>query len=438
MGRHASVPLLYFVFRNVIIPIGKTTSHSSGVKFGIKPKDRRQHMYVIGQTGTGKSTLLKNMAIEDIRKGHGVAVIDPHGELIEEILNFIPSKRTNEVVYFNPSDTENPVGLNALEARDEDEKQLVASSLISVFKYLWKGFWGPRLEHVFHNAILALMDTPGSTLIGIYRMLADDNYRREVVSHVKDPIVKLFWEKDFEEYPPQFRKEVASPIQNKIGQLLTSTALRNIVGQTSSTIDLRYVMDNKRILLINLAKGRMGEDKANLLGSVLVTKLYLAALERQNMPEDARKDFYLYVDEFQNFSTDVFPSILSEARKYRLNLILAHQYTHQLTENVRHAVFGNVGTLVAFRVGSVDAKELAVEFLPTFSEHDLEHSENHHVYLKLMIDGKRSLPFSAQTLPPLCHCGDEADKDTLISVSRERFAVRRTEIENKIEKWISK
>ena len=425
-----------FLFFRMNIPIGKTTSHSSGIKFGIKPHDRRQHMYVIGQTGTGKSTLLKNMAIRDIREGHGVCVIDPHGELVEDILKFIPKRRTNEVVYFNPADTENPIGLNVLEARDEDEEQLVASSLISVFKHLWKDFWGPRLEHVFHNAILALMDTPSSTLLGVYRMLADDDYRHEVVARVKDPIVKMFWDKDYEEYPPQFRKEVAAPIQNKIGQLLTSTPLRNIVGQTTSTIDLRFIMNNQRIFLVNLAKGRIGEDKANLLGSVIVTKLYLAALERQGTAERERKDFFLYIDEFQNFSTDVFPSILSEARKYRLDLILAHQYTHQLSESVRQAVFGNVGTLVAFRVGSIDAKELAVEFMPTFTEHDLEHEKNYHIYLKLMIDGKRSLPFSAETLPPLCLCGDEAQKNTLIQVSRERFAVRREEIAGKIEKWI--
>jgi type IV secretory pathway TraG/TraD family ATPase VirD4 len=419
-----------------VIAIGKTTSHASGIKFGIKRADRCQHAYIVGQTGTGKSTLIKNMAIQDMREGHGLALIDPHGELVEDILNFVPRSRTNDVIYFNPADIENPIGLNVLEYRDENEKQLVASSLISVFKHMWKDFWGPRLEHVFHNAILALMDTPGSTLLGVYRMLADDEYRKEIVGRVKDPIVKLFWEKDFAEYPPQFRKEVASPIQNKIGQLLTSTQLRNIVGQSSSTVDLAHVMNHQQILLVNLAKGKIGEDKANLLGSVLVTKLYLAALERQAIPEENRKDFYLYIDEFQNFSTDVFPSILSEARKYRLNLILAHQYIHQLSENVKHAVFGNVGTIIAFRMGSIDAKELAVEFLPTFDEHDLEKNENHHIYLKLMIDGKRSLPFSAETLPPLSRIGDEASKNVLIQVSRERFARRRAEIEDKIEKWI--
>lgn len=418
--------------------LGKTTFHDSGVLFGIKSKDRRHHMYIIGQTGTGKSNLLKNMAIQDIRLGHGLAVIDPHGELVEDILNFVPRSRTNEIVYLNPSDIDNPIGLNILEAKDENEKQLVASSLISVFKHLWKGFWGPRLEHVFHNAILALMDSSGSTLLGIYRMLADDDYRHQVVAQVKDPVVKLFWEQDFENYPPNFKKEVASPIQNKIGQLLTSTPLRNIVGQSKSTIDLRFIMDNGRIFLVNLAKGRIGEDKANLLGSVIVTKLYLAALERQDMPEDRRRDFYLYVDEFQNFSTDIFPSILSEARKYRLDLILAHQYLNQLSESVKHSVFGNVGTLISFRVGSIDAEGLAKEFKPDFSSSDLEQAENYHLYLKLMIDGKRSKPFSAETLPPFVLKGDEADKETLIKVSRERFAISKETMLTKIEKWFSK
>jgi type IV secretory pathway TraG/TraD family ATPase VirD4 len=408
------------------------------VKFGIKLADRRQHTYVVGQTGTGKSTLLKNMAINDMRLGHGVAVIDPHGELVEDILNFVPRNRIHEVVYFNPSDIENPIGLNILEAKDDEQKQLVASSLISIFKHLWKEFWGPRLEHVFHNAILALMDTPDSTLLGIYRMLADETYRKEIVSHVKDPVVRLYWVEDFEKYPASFKKEVTAPIQNKIGQLLTSTPLRNIIGQTKSTIDLRYIMDNKRILLVNLAKGRIGEDKANLLGSVLVTKLYLAALERQDTSEERRRDFYLYIDEFQNFSTDIFPSILSEARKYRLCLILAHQYLHQLSESVKHSVFGNVGTLVSFRVGSIDAQDIAEEFKPDFTSGDLEHAENYHAYIKLMIDGKRSRPFSMETLPPFAHKDNEARKSTLIEVSRDRFAIKREEIADKVEKWLSK
>jgi len=419
------------------LAIGKTTSHASGIKFGIKANDRRHHIYIVGQTGTGKSTLLKNMAIQDLRRGHGLAVIDPHGQLVEDILNFIPKHRTNEIAYFNPADTEYPIGLNILEVKNNDERQLVASSLISIFKHLWKDFWGPRLEHVFHNAILALMDTPDSTLLGIYRLLADDAFREKIVERVKDPVVKLFWKEDFANYPPQFRKEVASPIQNKIGQLLTNNYIRNIVGQEKSGIDLKFMMDNHRILLVNLAKGRIGEDKANLLGSVIVTKLYLAALERQNVPEAERQDFHLYIDEFQNFSTDVFPSILSESRKYRLNLILAHQYLHQLSENIKHAVFGNVGTLITFRVGSLDGRELAEEFKPDFGAEDVTHAENYHFYTKLMIDGKRSKPFTAETLPPLAPNGDEASMETVIKVSRERFALSRTEVEEKIEKWFA-
>ena len=420
-----------------VLALGKTKSHASGIKFGIKTNDRRQHIYIVGQTGTGKSTLLKNMAIQDMRHGHGVCVIDPHGQLIEDLLQFVPSRRTNEVVYFNPADTEFPIGLNILEIKNDDERNLVASSLISVFKHLWKESWGVRLEYVLHNAILALMDTPDSTLLGIYRLLADDNFRLKIVERVKDPVVKLFWKEDFENYAPQFRKEVASPVQNKIGQLLTNNYIRNIVGQEKSTIDMRFMMDNKRIFLVNLAKGRIGEDKANLLGSVIVTKLYLAALERQNVPEEHRKDFHLYIDEFQNFSTDIFPSILSESRKYRLNLILAHQYLHQLSENTKHAVFGNVGTLIAFRVGTLDARELGDEFKPDFGAEDIIHTENYQFYTKLMIDGKRSKPFTAETLPPIALNGDEASMENVIRVSRERFAQPRKEVETKIEKWFA-
>lgn len=293
-----------------VLALGKTISHSSGLKFGIRAKDRRQHIYVVGQTGTGKSTLLKNMAIQDLRCGQGLCVIDPHGELAEDILNFIPRSRTNEVVYFNPSDTEYPIGLNVLEVRNEQERHLVASTLISIFKHLWKDFWGPRLEHIFHNAILALMDTQDSTLLGIYRLLADNNYRQAVVARIKDPVVKLFWKEDFENYPDSFKKEVASPIQNKIGQLLTNAHIRNIVGQAKSSIDMRFIMDNKRILLVNLAKGRIGEDKANLLGSVITTKLYLAALEREytRRPEAGLLFIHRRVSEFLDrcFSVNTF------------------------------------------------------------------------------------------------------------------------------------
>ena len=421
-----------------ILGIGKTTFREEHQKFGIKTADRRNHVYIIGKTGTGKSTLLKNMVIQDMRHNHGVALIDPHGDLVEDLLNFVPKTRTNEVVYFNPADTANPIGINILEVKGEDEKHLVASSLISVFRHLWKDFWGPRLEHILYNSVLALMDTPGNTLLGVYRLLVDDEFRKLIVGNIKDPVVRMFWIEDYAKYDPRFRKEIIAPVQNKIGQLLTSTPLRNIVGQAKSSVDFGFVMEQKRILLVNLSKGKIGEDKSNLLGSTIVTKLYLAALERQNFAEEIRKDFYLYIDEFQNFSTDIFPSILSEARKYRLNLNIAHQYLYQLPDSIKHAVFGNVGTIISFRVGSYDAKELAEEMKPVFTSEDLEQLDNHHISLRLLIDGKMSRAFSAVTLPAIEKTGDEAERETIVRVSRERFTVPRDAIEEKINKWFGK
>ena len=378
------------------------------------------------------------MVIQDLRLNHGVALIDPHGDLVEDLLNFIPKSRSNEVAYLNPADTENPIGINLLETKNDDEKHLVASSLVSVFRHLWKDFWGPRLEHILYNSVLAIMDTPGQTLLGVYRLLVDNEFRKRIVANIKDPIVKMFWTEDYENYDPRFRAEIIAPVQNKIGQLLTSAPLRHIVGQTKSSIDLGFMMDNKRILLANLSKGKLGEDKSNLLGSAIVTKLYLSALERQNIAEEERHDFYLYIDEFQNFSTDIFPSILSEARKYRLNLNIAHQYLYQLPEGIKHAVFGNVGTILAFRVGSYDAKELAEEMTPVFTREDLEQLENHHLLLRLMIDGKMSRAFSAVTMPPLQKDGNEAERETVLRISRERFSVPRSVIEEKIQKWFEK
>lgn len=415
--------------------LGQTNFREQLATFGIKPKDRRHHLYIVGQTGTGKSTLIKNMVIQDMRRGAGVALVDPHGDLVEDLLNFVPRERTNEVVYLNPADTENPVAINILEVKRNDEKHLVASSLISVFKHLWKDFWGPRLEHILYNAVLALMDTPGNTLLGVYRLLVDDEFRKRIVANVKDPIVKMFWVEDYENYDPRFRKEIISPVQNKVGQLLSSPQIRNIVGQAKSSVDFGFVMNQKRILLVNLSKGKIGEDKSNLLGSAIITKLYLAALERQNIEEEARQDFYLYIDEFQNFSTDIFPSILSEARKYRLNLTLAHQYLYQLPEAIKHAVFGNVGTAVAFRVGSFDAQVLAQEMAPAFTAEDLEHLDNHHIYTRLLIDGKKSSAFSAITLPPLPKIGNEADRDTVLRISRQRYGTPRDIVEEKLQNW---
>lgn len=418
--------------------LGQTNFREEFKAFGIKMIDRRHHIYIIGKTGTGKSTLIKNMVIQDLRMNHGVALIDPHGDLVEDVLNFIPKNRSHEVAYLNPADTQNPIGINLLETKNDDEKHLVASSLVSVFRHLWKDFWGPRLEHILYNSVLAIMDTDGQTLLGVYRLLVDDEFRKRIVANIKDPIVKMFWTEDYENYDPRFRKEIIAPVQNKIGQLLTSAPLRHIVGQTKSSIDLGFMMDNKRILLANLSKGKLGEDKSNLLGSAIVTKLYLSALERQNIAEEERHDFYLYIDEFQNFSTDIFPSILSEARKYRLNLNIAHQYLYQLPEAIKHAVFGNIGTILAFRVGSYDAKELAEEMKPVFTSEDLEHLENHHLILRLMIDGKMSRAFSSVSMPPISKDGNEAEAETIIRISQERFGVPRDIIENKIQNWFEK
>lgn len=418
--------------------LGQTDKREQFRAFGIKKADRRHHLYIVGKTGTGKSTLIKNMVIQDMRRGNGVALIDPHGDLVEDVLNFVPTQRTNEVVYFNPADSSFPVAINILEAKGEDEKQLVAASLISVFRHLWKEFWGPRLEHILYNCVLALMDTPGQTLLGVYRMLVDDAFRKMIVGNIRDPVVKMFWVEDYENYDPRFRKEIISPVQNKVGQLLTSPQMRNIVGQPKSSVDFGFVMNEKRILLANLSKGKVGEDKSNLLGSAIITKMYLAALERQNLPEEHRKDFYLYIDEFQNFSTDIFPSILSEARKYRLNLNLAHQYLYQLPEGIKHAVFGNVGTVISFRVGSYDAKELSEEMKPVFSSTDLENMGNHHIVLRLMIDGKTSHAFSAITMPPLQPKGHEANRDTILRISRERYATPRDIVEEKLQNWFEK
>jgi len=323
---------------------GETTFRNQNHKFGIKLDDRRRHMYVIGKSGMGKSTLLENMIAQDINKGRGLAVVDPHGDLAEKIIHYIPDKRIEEVVYFNPADAEYPIAFNVVEQVDPRLRHLVASGLIGVFQKLWADSWGPRLEYILRNAILAVLDYPDSTLLAITRMLSDKNFRKRVVEKIQDPVVKAFWVNEFSSYNDKFASEAVAPIQNKVGQFLSSSLIRNIVGQVRSSIDLRDIMDNGKILIMNLSKGRIGEDNSALLGSMMITKLQLAAMSRVDTPEEERRDFFLYVDEFQNFATDSFANILSEARKYHLSLILAHQYIDQLTDSVRAAVFGNVGT----------------------------------------------------------------------------------------------
>lgn len=404
-------------------------------KFGIKLDDRRRHMYLIGKTGMGKSTTLENMIVQDIQSGQGLAVIDPHGDLIEKVLDYVPTSRINDVVYFNPSDITYPMAFNVLETVIPEQRYLVASGLMSVFKKIWADSWGPRLEYVLRNTILSLLEYPGTTLLGINRLLVDKLFRRKVVSKITDPIIKAFWIDEYAAYSANFRTEAISPIQNKVGQFLSSSVIRNIVGQPKSTIDLRDVMDNHKILLMNLAKGRIGEDNSALLGAMMITKIQLAAMSRVNVPESERSDFFLYVDEFQNFATESFAAILSEARKYRLDLVIAHQYIEQLEEEVRAAVFGNVGTIVCFRVGAADAEFLEREFAPVFDENDLVNLTKYDVYLKLMIDGVASTAFSATTIEPLTESGKTGTREKVIQVSRERYAKPRDVVEEKISRW---
>ncbi len=414
--------------------LAETDFRNQRRRFGIKVDDRRRHIYIIGKTGVGKTTLLENMAIQDIQSGKGVGIVDPHGEFAEKMLDFVPSHRVNDVIYFNPADLDWPIAFNVMEKVDLEHRHLVASGLVGVFKKLWADTWGPRLEYVLRNAIMALMEYPGSTLLGIMRMLVDKVYRQKVVEKITDPVVRSFWVDEFSKYRGNFEVEAIAPIQNKVGQFLTNPLIRNIVGQTKSSIDIRQIMDEGKIFIMNLSKGKIGEDTSALIGAMLITKIQLAAMSRVDIKEENRQDFYLHIDEFQNFSTESFANILSEARKYRLNLILAHQYITQVAEEVRDAVFGNVGTMVTFRVGAADAEFLEAEFEPEFNVNDLVNLGFAQIYLKLMIDGFASRPFSAVTLPPLPR-PESSQKETIIRISRERYGRSRQDVEEKIVRW---
>ena len=420
---------------NEIVYLGTTTYRNREVKFGIKLEDRRRHFYIIGKTGMGKTTLLENMAVQDIEAGRGIGIIDPHGEFAQKILKYIPKERIDDVIYFDPSDIEHPIAFNVMEKVDPSLRSIVASGLVSVFKKIWWESWGPRLEYLLRNAILALLEVEGSTLLSIMRLLADKEYRKEVIEQVKDPVIKTFWKEEFARYHSQFQTEAVAPIQNKVGQYVTSPLIRNIVGQKRTSIDLRKVMDERKILIVNLSKGKIGEDNSTLLGALLITKLQLAAMSRVSLEEEKREDFFLYVDEFQNFATESFATILSEARKYRLNLILSHQYISQLPEVVRDAVFGNVGSLVAFRIGASDAEFLEKEFYP-LSVEDLCNLPKYHICIKMMIDGVTSNPFIAKTLPPLPQ-PQVFYLDEIIENSRKKYSQKREEVEAEIAReWL--
>ncbi|MBI2844008.1 MAG: type IV secretion system DNA-binding domain-containing protein [Armatimonadetes bacterium] len=411
---------------NPITPFAITDYRERREIFGIRRRDRRGHMYIVGKTGTGKSTLLENMVYTDIRRGEGLALIDPHGDLAEHVLDFVPEKRMEEVIYFNPADVEYPIAFNPLENVRPDLRSLVSSGLISVFKKIWPEFWGPRLEHILRHALLTLLEHPGSTLLDVPTLLTDKGFRLRILQKVTDRKVREFWFSEFDKYSPNLRSEAISPVLNKLSQFATSLPLRNIVGQSRNTFKLRKVMDEGKILIVNLSKGRIGEDNCSLLGAMLATRIMQAATTRTNIPEKDRRPFYFYVDEVHNFLTLAFADMLSESRKYGLNLILAHQYIEQLDEKMRSAIFGNVGTMISFRVGVEDAKFLAREFHPVFDESDLIGLPNYHTYLKLMIDGVTSRPFSAKTLPPLAV--EESRKAEIIEFSRAKYGVDRGSI----------
>lgn len=420
---------------NEINFFGLANFRNSMKKFGIKTDDRRRHFYVVGKTGMGKTALMENMAIQDIQQGKGVAFIDPHGEAAERILNFVPKNRVNDVIYFNPADLDYPIAFNAMEKVSVEYRHLVASGLMGVFKKIWPDVWSARMEYILNNSILALLEYPGATLLGINRMLNDPEYRKKVVDRISDPVVKSFWITEYSRYTQRYEVESTGAIQNKVGQFISAPVIRNIIGQVRSSINMREIMDEQKILIVNISKGRIGEDNSLLLGSLLVTKIQLAAMSRVNVPEAERKDFYLYVDEFQNFATYSFINVLSEARKYRLALILGHQYITQMEEEVRDAVFGNVGTIVSFRVGAEDAEFLEKEFAPEIMATDIVNLSKYNVYLKLMIDGLAGRPFSAQTLPPMPD-PEESNVEKIIRVSRERYGTQKFIVEDKIKKWL--
>jgi hypothetical protein len=385
-------------------------------------------------SGSGKTTLLRNMILQDIEAGRGVAVIDPHGDLAADILDHIPRNRIEDVAYFDPSDAEYPVGLNLVGWVAPEKRHVVASGIVSVFRGIWSESWGPRLEYILYATIASLLDCENVSLMGVSRMLSDDAYRSWVVRQVKDPVVRMFWENEFGRYDRRFLQEAIAPIQNKVGQLIMAPELRNILGQVTNRIDARFMMDHGRIFIANLSKGKIGADKANLLGALWVTQFQLAAMSRADVPEEGRRDFHLYVDEFQSFVTDSFTAILAEARKYRLSLTLSHQYLDQIKPEILNAVIGNVGSIIAFRVGHKDAEALERTFGMTYVASQFTALGNGEVFAKLLKDGQYADTFFGKTLAP--HGTWHGHRHAIIRRSREKYAKRKETVQRKVKKWL--
>jgi len=390
--------------------------------------DRRRHIYIIGKTGTGKSYLLQDMAIQDIKEGKGVCVIDPHGDLIDEIVKFIPPERAEDVIYFDPSESSRPMGLNLLEAQTEDQKHFLTTSIINLMYKLYDpqrtGIIGPRFEHAVRNAMLTVMYDEGATFVEVVRVLTDAKYVQELLPKVQDPIIKRYWTDQIAQTSDFHKSEVLDYIVSKFGRFVTNRTMRNIIGQSKSSFDFRKVMDEGKILLINLSKGKLGEENSSFLGLVLIPKILVAAMSRQEIPEEKRKDFFLYVDEFQNFATPDFATILSEARKYHLNLIVANQFIGQVEEEVKNAVFGNVGTLISFRVGVTDAAYLQREFQPVFTESDLINIDRFNIYMKTIVNNEPIPPFSVDLTKDLSVLKSQANEkvaQAVIQLSKLKF-----------------
>lgn len=383
-----------------ILIFGQTNFRDDRRRFGIRRADRRQHVYVIGQTGTGKSTLLETMVRGDLESGEGLALIDPHGDLVERVRRAVPGDRLRDLIYFDVPTIEGRLGFNPLRGVPPGKRALAASGLLDVFKKLWADSWGPRLEHILRNALLTLLEQPDPTLADVLRLLDDPHYRQAALLRVQNQQVRAFWLREYAKYPARFQVEAIAPIQNKVGAFLADPLLHRILTEPRQAFDLRRVIDERKVLLVNLSKGQIGQDTAALLGALLVAALGNAAFGRAEQSIEERRDFWLYLDEFHSFTTLSLVTMLSELRKYRVGLTLAHQYLAQLEDELREAILGNVGTVIAFRLGASDAELLEQEFRPTFSSEDLMRLPNRHVYLKLLVDGVPTVPFSAETLAP--------------------------------------
>ena len=403
---------------------------------GLSVADQRQHLYVIGKTGSGKTTLLRNLIVQHLAAGHGIGLIDPHGDLADELLDCIPPHRADDLVYFNPGDLEFPIGLNLLANVAPDDRHLVASGIVGAFKSIWRDSWGPRLEYILYNAVAALLDCPNTSLLGVNRMLTDAAYRHRIVKRIHDPFVRAFWIDEYENYDARFQREAIAPIQNKLGQLLLNPVVRNILGQVRTKVNIPFMMDTGRIFIANLSKGKLGAEKANLLGSLLTTQFQLASMARADRPEKERRDFFLFIDEFHNFTTDAFAAILSEARKYRLCLTLSHQYMEQLAPSVRSAVFGNVSSLISFRVGHADADLLRGEFGNAYPLEAFVGLDRFQVLARVAQDGQTREAFRANMLPRIEYRIGRRRK--LIARSREKYADHRAKVETKFDRWMRK